>query len=106
MGKRKAPRAKGKPFGVNYAIDNMLVAEERGKKAVKLSGFMTRPAYAHTKAEQKTIFESDKCEACAYYREPDVIGDKECCFPWFDPQDYDEAVFDYLPCQEGEHEER
>ena len=105
MGGRHAPKSKGKPFGVNYAIDNMLVAEERGKKQVKLSKAMTRPAYAYTKAEQKQIYKTPVCEACGYFKEPDIGAKKDCCFPWLDPEDYDLAAFDYLPCKEADYAE-
>lgn len=101
MGKRHAPKVKGKPFDVNKSIDYMLRTEEKGKKKVSLSKAMTRPAYAYTKAEQKQIYKTPVCETCGYYREPDISSKKDCCFPWLEPEDYDLAAYDYLPCKEG-----
>ena len=88
----------------NIDFDRLLNDAEHGKLKKNLSSFFTRPAYKGTSMETRTVFKEDKCKACAYYQEPDIIGDKECCFPWFDPQEYDEAVFDYLPCQEDKDE--
>lgn len=44
------------------------------------------------------------CEPCGYYKENE-LNKLECQFPWFDPEDYDLAAYDYLPCKEVDHEE-
>lgn len=81
----------------NTDFDRLLIDAKRGALGEKFSSFMTRPAYAHTSMEQKTIFPRNKCRQCGYYQENE-LGKEECTFPWFDPQDYDIAVYDNLPC--------
>lgn len=101
MGKRRIPKTPIAERMSDLRIDGMLYMQEQGRKEIHLSKAMKRPAYAHTSMEQKTIFKASMCEPCGYYREPDVGKDKDCCFPWFDPKDYDMAAYDYLPCKEG-----
>lgn len=81
----------------NTAFDKLLVDSDRGALGEKLSKFMTRPAYAHTSMEQETIFPQNKCRPCGYYLQNEM-GKEECQFPWLDPQDYDLAAYDNLPC--------
>lgn len=101
MGGRHMPKTSIASRHFDTSIDNMIYLQEQGIKKVKLSKAMTRPAYQYTKAEQKTIHQTPTCESCGYYREPDEGKDKDCTFPWFEPEDYDLAAFDYLPCKEG-----
>lgn len=96
----KRPFAKIK-HELNPVFDKLVNDSANGRLKGPLSPFMTRPAYKFTKAEQKTIHQPSTCESCGYYREPDVGKDKDCTFPWFAPEDYDLAAFDYLPCKEG-----
>lgn len=84
----------------DHKIENMIYLEEQGTKERKLTKAMTRPAYAYTRAEQKQIFQTPLCEPCGYFRENEQ-NKLECQFPWLDPQDYDLAAYDYLPCKEG-----
>lgn len=84
----------------DHMIENMIYLEEQGRKEIKLTKTMTRPAYAHTSLEQKQIFQTPLCESCGYFRENEQ-NKLECQFPWFEPQDYDLAAYDYLPCKEG-----
>lgn len=101
MGKRHMPKSSLAERSNDFGIDGMLYMQEQGRKEIKLTKAMTRPAYAYTKAEQKNIFKRPICESCGYYMEPDVGKDKDCTFPWADPEDYDLAAYDYLPCKEG-----
>ena len=84
----------------NPTVDKLLQDHEHGRLTDRLSNFMTRPAYAYTSMEQRQIFERPMCEPCGYYRENEQ-NKLECQFPWFDPEDYDLAAYDYLPCKEG-----
>lgn len=101
---QKRPFAKIK-HELNPDFDKLVNDAEQGRLTRHMSAFMTRPAYAYTKAEQKQIYKTPVCETCGYYREPDILCKKECCFPWFDPEDYDIAAYDYLPCKEADYEE-
>ena len=104
MGKRHAPKAKAQERLSDFGIDGMIYMQENGRKAVHLSSFMMRPAYAYTKAEQRTIRKSSICEPCGYYGESEIDHNMECQYPWDDPQDYDLAVQEYLPCKEADYE--
>lgn len=88
----------------NVSFERLLVDADRGALGEKFSSFMTRPAYAHTSMEQKAIFPKNKCRDCGYYLENE-LGKEECTFPWFDPQDYDLAAYDNLPCGKEAHHE-
>ena len=100
MGKRHMPKSSIAERSNDFAIDGMIYMQEQGRKDIKLSKAMTRPAYAYTRAEQKQIFQTPLCEPCGYFRENEQ-NKLECQFPWFEPQDYDLAAYDYLPCKEG-----
>ena len=105
MGKARLPKSSLAESMYDHKIENMIYLEEQGRKKRHLSRCMTRPAYAYTNQEQKFLFAPPECEPCGYYQESE-IGDMECTFPWDNPDDYDTAVFDYLPCQrEVDHEE-
>lgn len=88
----------------NPAFDRLLHEAEHNRLSKNLSKAMTRPAYAYTSLEQKNVYQNAKCEPCVYFRKSDSGKKKECQFPWDDPEDYDLAVFDYLPCKEGKNE--
>ena len=89
----------------NTAFDKLLVDADRGALGEKLSGFMTRPAYAHTSMQQKKIFPKNKCEKCGYWRETE-FWKKVCTYPFDDPEEHDEAIYEYLPCvKEARNEE-
>lgn len=102
MGKRHMPRSSIAERSNDFAIDGMIYLEEQGRKEISLSKAMTRPAYAYTRVEQKRIFQKPLCEPCGYYRENEQ-NKLECQFPWDDPQDYDLAAYDYLPCKEVDY---
>lgn len=95
----KAPKTALASHIYDHTIENMIYLQEQGRKEVRLSKAMTRPAYAYTRAEQKQIFQTPLCEACGYFRENEQ-NKLECQFPWDEPQDYDLAAYDYLPCKE------
>lgn len=88
----------------NTTFDKLLHDADTGNLSSKLSDFYTRPAYAYTSIEQKNVYQNAKCEPCVYFRKSDSGKKKECQFPWDAPEDYDLAVFDYLPCKEGKNE--
>ena len=95
----KAPKTALASHIYDHTNENMIYMQEQGRKEVRLSKAMTRPAYAYTRAEQKQIFHTPLCESCGYYRDNEQ-NKLECQFPWFEPQDYDLAAYDYLPCKE------
>lgn len=99
MGKRHMPRSSIAERNFDKAIDNLIYMQEQGRKEIHLSKAMTRPAYAYTSTAQKQIFQKPICEPCGYYRENEQ-NKLECQFPWDEPQDYDLAAYDYLPCKE------
>ena len=70
----------------DHTIENMIYMQEQGRKEIRLSKAMTRPAYAYTRAEQKQIFQTPLCEPCGYFRENEQ-NKLECQFPWFEPQE-------------------
>ena len=84
----------------NPEMDKLIRDQEHGRLGNKLSKFMTRPAYAYTSLEQRNIYARPMCEPCGYYRENE-LNKLECQFPWADPEEYDMAAYDYLPCKEG-----
>lgn len=98
----KAPKTALASHIYDHTIENMIYMQEQGRKEARLSKAMTRPAYAYTRAEQKKIFQTPLCEPCGYYRENEH-NKFECQFPWFEPQDYDLAAYDYLPCKEVDY---
>ena len=100
MGKRHMPRSSIAERSNDFAIDGMIYMQEQGRKDIKLSKAMTRPAYAYTKIEQKRVIEPPICDACGYFIESDAGRPRDCTFPWEDPEDYDLATYDYLPCME------
>lgn len=104
MEKRHIPKPKGGQ-DIDSGIAGMIYMEEQGKKERKLSSFFTRPAYAGTSLEQKEFKSGCKCEPCPYYREPGEGRKKDCQFPWLNPEEYDLAAYDYLPCKEVKHAE-
>ena len=81
----------------NPAFDNLIIDADRGALGEKFSRCMTRPAYAYTSMEQKAIFPKNTCRDCGYYLKNE-LGKEDCHFPWIDPQDYDLAAYDNLPC--------
>lgn len=96
----KAPKTALANQMYDHKIENMIYLQEQGRMQIKLSRAMTRPAYAYTRLEQKRIFQTPLCEPCGYYRENEQ-NKLECQFPWAEPEDYDLAAYDYLPCKEG-----
>lgn len=86
---------------INVEFDKLLNDADHGRLPRHLSKFMTRPAYAYTSAQQKTIFRQSTCDSCSYYYKAEEKPKEECTFPWDDPEDYDLAAYDYLPCKEG-----
>lgn len=105
MGKRHMPKTSVASRHYDTTIDNMIYLQEQGIRKSKLSKAMTRSAYAYTKAEQKRIFKANPCDRCGYFEEPEIGFDKVCKFPWLAPEEYDEAVYNYLPCVEAIYEE-
>ncbi len=97
----KAPKTALASHIYDHTIENMIYMQEQGRKEIRLSKAMTRPAYAYTKIEQKRVIEPPMCEGCGYYIQAVDMPKPDCTFPWFDPQDYDLAAYDYLPCKEG-----
>lgn len=81
----------------NPGFDILLHDNDRGKLSKKVSKFMTRPAYAYTSLQQKSVFPQNPCDRCGYWKETE-FWQKVCTFPWDSPEDYDEAVANYLPC--------
>ena len=51
----KAPKTALASHIYDHTIENMIYMQEQGRKEVRLSKAMTRPAYAYTRAEQKQI---------------------------------------------------
>ena len=101
MGKRRhIPKTSPSVRNYDTSLDNMIYMQEQGRKQVRLTRAMTRPAYAYTRAEQRTIHEPLICDGCGYFMEPYEGKDKDCTFPWAEPEDYDLAAYDYLPCKE------
>lgn len=47
-------------------------------------------------AGNNKIGELKECGTCVYFHEPDMVGFKECCFPWFD---YTEEEAMLMNCQ-------
>lgn len=84
---------------INVEFDKLISDSEHGKLPRNLTRAMTRPAYAYTSAQQKLIFKQSACLSCGYYYKTEDMPKEECMFPWYDPQDYDMAAYDYLPCR-------
>lgn len=82
----------------NPDMDRLLNDAAHGRITGKLSDFMTRPAYAYTSMQQKKIFPKSGCESCGYFCETE-FWKKICIYPFEDPDDYDKAAFEYLPCR-------
>ena len=85
----------------NIDFDRLISDSEHGRLPRNLSKAMTRPAYAYTSAEQKKIFKQSVCVGCGYFYKTEEMPREDCMFPWFDPEDYDVAAYEYLPCKEG-----
>lgn len=85
----------------NLAFDQLLWEADHERLPRGLSKAMTRPAYKSTSLEQKTIY--TMCDRCGYYKMSET-GKMRCQFPWFDPQEYDRVLYDYLPCKEDKDE--
>lgn len=101
MGKRHMSKSSIAERSNDFAIDGMIYMQEQGRKDIKLSKAMTRPAYAYTKAQQRQVIKPPMCEGCGYYYQAEEMPKPDCTFPWFNPEDYDLAAYDYLPCKEG-----
>lgn len=101
MGKRKIPKTPIAERMSDLRIDGMLYMQEQGKKEILLSKAMKRPAYAYTKAQQRQVIKSFICEGCGYYYQAENMPKADCTFPRDNPEDYDLAAYDYLPCKEG-----
>lgn len=80
-------------------LEKIMRDVDSGKLKGKSNWFMEHPAYYGTSIQQKDPRKKNKCEECSYYEEPELGFKKVCQFPWFDPKDYDMAVFEFLPCQ-------
>lgn len=100
----KAPKTTLANTMYDHRIENMIYLQEQGRLPMRLSRAMTRPAYAYTSMEQKRIYQCSVCDPCGYYRENE-LNKLECQFPWEEPEDYDMAAYDYLPCMEGAKDE-
>lgn len=72
---------------------------DTGKIKKTENWFMDHPAYYGTSIQQKTAKRQNKCEKCPYFEEAEPGLKKVCKFPWMDPQDYDMAVAEFLPCK-------
>lgn len=57
----------------NDAFDRLLLDAEHKKLNTKLSGFMTRPAYAGTSLEQKDMYTENKCMRCPYWKKSEFF---------------------------------
>lgn len=99
MGKGHPPKTKTKLIADDYGIEGLIYKQENHGRPINLSKAMTRPAYAYTSAQQKLIFKQSACLSCGYYYKTEEMPKEECIFPWDDPQDYDMAAYDYLPCK-------
>ncbi len=82
----------------NVEFDKLISDQEHRRLPKTLSRAMTRPAYEHTSAEQKKLFR--ECQACGYYKQNE-LGKFECQYPWYNPDDYDRVLYEFLPCKEG-----
>lgn len=101
MGKNHMPKTSIAERNIDKSIDNLIYMQEQGRKEIKLTKAMTRPAYAYTKAQQRQVIKPPMCEGFGYYYQAEDMPKPDCTFPWFDPEDYDLAAYDYLPCKEG-----
>lgn len=83
------------------SFEKLMRDMDSGKVRKTKNWFADHPAYYGTSIQQKDPRKKNKCEDCPYYEEPEIGFKKVCQFPWFDPQDYDTAALEYLPCQEA-----
>lgn len=52
----------------NNAFDRLVFESDNKRLNTKLSDFMTRPAYAGTRIEQRDMFSANKCMRCTHWK--------------------------------------
>lgn len=81
------------------SLDKIMKDIDQGKIKKNKSWSATHPAYYGTSIQQKEPIKPIRCEKCIYFREPATGLKKRCQFPWNDPQEYDKAIIEFLPCK-------
>lgn len=83
------------------SFEKLMRDMDTGKVKKTNNWFADHPAYYGTSIQQKDPRRKKPCLDCTYFRPPEPGLRDRCQFPWMDPQDYDTAVLEYLPCQEA-----